>query len=67
MWYNIPRYSRSGFDKEEKLITRGRVHHLELMEFQLLPRYGLQKEASLSAVATKCFETSYIGKAMIGD
>ena len=43
------------------------MRYLELTEFPLIPRNGLQKEAKFkqlawSAGATKCFETSYNGK-----
>ena len=48
------------------------MRYLELTEFQLIPRDRLQKKAvfkllAWSVGATKRFETSYKGKAMIGD
>ena len=58
------------FREKEKLITLECVHYLEFNKVPLIPRDGLQKEAEfkqLGAGATKRFETSYNGKAMIGD
>ena len=37
------------FREKKKLITRGRMRYLELTEFPLIPRDGLQKEAELSS------------------
>ena len=37
--------SRMNFREKRKLITRGPVRFLELTEFPLIPRDGLQKEA----------------------
>ena len=48
------------------------MRYIELTAFQLIPRDRLQKEAvfkllAWSSGATKRFETSYKGKATIGD
>ena len=61
------------FEKIEKLITcRLHMHYLELTEFHWLPQDALQKKAvfkllAWSAGINKRFQTSFNGKATIGD